>query len=99
MDRATPLLNQAVCKGAVLGNVKVTLCANGQGKIVPLMVYQFDNAVISAISVGGGGGDKPVETLSINYTRITWTYSVQADDGSRQGDVTASWDLRSNQSA
>jgi type VI secretion system secreted protein Hcp len=92
MDKASPVLNQALCKGAILGTAKVTIGRNDKGSILPLMLYELENAVLSSLSVGGGSGDKPVETLTLNYSKITWTYNAQ-----KEGEVKASWDVTTNE--
>jgi type VI secretion system secreted protein Hcp len=97
MDRASPVLNQALCKGTILGTVKVTIGRNDKGSVLPLMVYELENAVLSSVSVGGGSGDKPVATLTINYSKITWTYSAQKEEGGKEGEVKASWDVSTNE--
>lgn len=97
MDKASPKLNQLLCKGAILGTVKITVGRNDKGAILALMLYELENAVLSSLSVGGGSGDKPVETLTINYSKITWTYNAQKEEGGKEGEVKASWDVSTNE--
>ncbi len=97
MDKATPLLNQHCCEGTNLGEVTITVGRNDKGKILPFMVYKLKDVVISSVSVGGGGGGKPVETVSLNYTGINWDYTVQKQEGGKEGVSKGSWDLAKNQ--
>jgi type VI secretion system secreted protein Hcp len=52
--------------------------------------------VLSSVSVGGGGGDKPVESVSLNYASIKWDYTAQKEDGGKAGVVSGSWDVGAN---
>jgi len=96
VDPSTPLLNQNCCMGQNLGKSTITIGRNDAGKFLPLIIYTLQNTVVSSVSVGGGGGDKPVETLSLNYGAIQWQYTVQKDAGGQEGQVPASWNLATN---
>ena len=89
MDKASPLLNQACCKGAIPGTVKVTVGRNDRGAVLPIMLYELENAVLSSVSVGGGSGDKPVETITLNDSKITWTFNAQKASGHVRAEQTA----------
>ena len=47
---------------------------NDKGAVMPLIKYTLKNVVLSSVSIGGGGGDKPVETITLNYNHITWDF-------------------------
>jgi type VI secretion system secreted protein Hcp len=96
MDKTSPLLNNACCNGTNLGTVTVTIGRNDRGTIIPIITYKLENSVISSVSVGGGAGDKPVETMTINYSKITWTFIAPKVDGEQQADVTAAFDVSTN---
>jgi type VI secretion system secreted protein Hcp len=96
VDQATPLLNQNCCMGQNLGQVTITVGRNDTGAFLPILIYTLQNTVISSVSVGGGGGDKPVETLSLNYSAIQWQYTVQKEAGGQQGQVPGSWNVATN---
>jgi type VI secretion system secreted protein Hcp len=98
LDAASPPLNQYCCEGKSLGQVVITCGRNDSGKIYPLIVYTLDDAVVSSISVGGGGGDKPTETVTLNYTKIQWEYKSQKPTVGEKGTVGATWDLKTNKS-
>ena len=57
----------------------------------------MSNVIVSSVSVGGGGGGEPTESLTFNYGKIQWTYTQQKRaDGSPGGKVPAGWDLEAN---
>src|SRR5215471_12736416 len=71
LDKSSPVLNQNCCEGKCFALVKIIVGRNDSGNIVKLIEYQLKNCVISSISIGGGSGDKPVETVTFNYNHIT----------------------------
>ena len=81
VDLSTPKLNEYCCSGKMIKEAVLTLCRNDDGKMLPLIVYTLDNVIISHLSVSGGSGGKPVETMSLNFTKIKWEIIVQKTGG------------------
>jgi type VI secretion system secreted protein Hcp len=77
-------------------SIKITIGQNDNGHVTKTFVYQLDNALISSVSVGGGGGGKPQETVTFNYTKIAWNYVLQKSDVSDSGNAAATWNLATN---
>ncbi len=44
--------------------------------VICYMTYIMAKTLVSSISVGGSG-DIPIETVTFNYTKLTWTYITQ----------------------
>lgn len=98
-DSSTPIFNQKCCEGASIGDVVITIARNAGGAIVPFIVYTMTDVVVSSVSIGGGGGDKPVETVSLNFTSIQWTFTKQKSDATKEGNVSSKWDAKTNKLA
>jgi type VI secretion system secreted protein Hcp len=79
-----------------ISTAKITVGQNDNGKVTKIFVYELTNALISSISVGGGGGGKPQETVTFNYTAINWTYAAQKSDVTDSGNLAAKWNLATN---
>lgn len=100
MDKSSPLLNYKCCIGANLGQLTFTvLRAAGETAHTPQVIYTLSNAMVSNISVSGGGDDTPVETVSFNYTAIKWEVKVQAEDVTEPGSIASEWDVTVNKGA
>ncbi len=97
LDMASPLLNKACWGGQHIGKVTLQLNRAAGAKRQKYMEYVMENVIISSVSIGGGGGGVPTESLTFNYGKITTTYTKQArKGGGGAGEVPAGWDLESN---
>ena len=96
LDQASPKINEGCCKGDNFSEVLITVARNDKGAVLPLITYKMKNVVVSSVSVGGGGGDKPVETVTLNYNHITWDFHHQKAEGAEAGHVATMWDLAKN---
>ncbi|HKG14294.1 MAG TPA: type VI secretion system tube protein Hcp [Pyrinomonadaceae bacterium] len=96
LDAASPVLTQSCCEGKAFPTVDIIIGRNDSGAVIELMRYTIKNALISSVSIGGGGGDKPVETLTLNYNQITWNYTAQKPEVGNEGNVNGKWNLSTN---
>src|SRR3954454_12840672 len=63
----------AACNAATnLGEVVLTCARNDKGAVLPYLVYTLENVLVSSVSHSSGSGDKPTETVTLNYTKISW---------------------------
>jgi type VI secretion system secreted protein Hcp len=95
-DIASPeLFMQAVC-GKSLGKAEVHFLNTG-GADVKQQVYlkiELDGAIVSSYSASSGG-DRPSESFSLNFAKISYQYD--AFDGSKVKTGTPKkWDLQKN---
>jgi type VI secretion system secreted protein Hcp len=58
---------------------------------------KFSDLLVSSFSTGGGGGDDvPVDSISLNFSKIEYEYKAQKADGTLDGPIPAGWDLKQN---
>jgi type VI secretion system secreted protein Hcp len=96
MDKASPTINLFCCNGKHIPNVVIELCRATENK-EKYMEYKMEDVIISSVSVGGGGGGLPTESVTFNYGKLTWNY-IQTDHktGEAKGNVEKFWSLIDN---
>lgn len=67
----------------------------------PIEYYklQLEDVLVSSYQNGGtegGDDDTPVEQISLNFSKITYSTATQNSDGTAVGGITAGWDLGTN---
>jgi type VI secretion system secreted protein Hcp len=86
-DSSTDDLLKMCWTGKQIG--KATFCAyraNGDNTPVKYLEIAMSNVVVSNLSVGGGTGDIPVETINLSYGKVQYSYIPQKEaDGTGDG--------------
>ena len=90
-EKSSPKLFLACCSGTQFKNVEIEFTDLSEGGEVVYMKYRLERCVITSWSTSGDGGAVPTETLTLNFTKIE--YSYMAKDGSVD---TSTWDTRTN---
>jgi len=98
LDKASPKLHLACCKGEHIGDVTLILCKAGGDKN-KYMEYKLTDVMVRSVSPAGdakGDSHVPMETATFSYSKIEWTYTAHDQKGKPKGDVKAFWDLTKN---
>ncbi|MFL5342350.1 MAG: Hcp family type VI secretion system effector [Gemmataceae bacterium] len=83
MDKASSkLFEGALCGEGV--KCEIHLCKTDAGQPEPYTKYDLEDVLISGYSMSSGG-DRPTESLSLNFTKITYTY-IPMKDKNETGD-------------
>ena len=96
VDKSTPALLGAVCKGTKFSEITIDLTTDvGQGERVTYMQWHLENAYVAGYNVSGSadGGAAPCESLSLTYEKIKWTYTPVDKDGEPGGAIPQTWDV------
>jgi type VI secretion system secreted protein Hcp len=99
VDQTSPSLLQACNEAKVYPEVLITVGRNDNGTILKLFTYKMEDCIISSISVSGGGGGKPIESITFNYAKIEWTYFAEKEEGGAGGSAVAKWDVSLNKAS
>lgn len=96
MDKASVPIIDSLVTAKNLGVVKIHLLkssgATGDGQTL-YMTYELEETMISNYQVGGGMGT-PMETFSLNYTKINWNYVPQESTGALKGTVPSNFSIK-----
>jgi type VI secretion system Hcp family effector len=96
LDKASPELNLFCCNGKHIKKMTLQLC-RATGDKQPYMDYLFEDVIISSVSIGGGGGGIPTESVTFNYGKLNWVYvETDHETGKKLGQVKKWWDLIGN---
>ena len=93
-DSASPLLFQEAISGKGR-TVTIDFVKTEKGKEVTYLSIEIKDAMISGYNISGHGGDsnaRPMETLSVNFTKITYTAKPTVSDP-QEKPIRAEWDL------
>jgi len=92
MDSSSPTLAMLAANGMGTNNCVLTIKNDATGEA--LYTLTLENVYISGYSVSSGG-DVPSESLSLNYTKITWVYQPLDGAGNPLGKASPlmGWDL------
>ena len=68
------------------------LCKTDKDKVEPYAKFELENTLVSGYSVSSGG-DRPSESVSLNFTKIVFTYIAMASKNETGDPVPTGWDL------
>lgn len=96
LDKASPLLMLKCAQGTHLPTAVLTVRKAGEDRLEYYKITLSDVLISSISSEGTSSGDRPTESLSLNFSKIEWEYTPQKADGSADTPVKGSWDVKTN---
>jgi type VI secretion system secreted protein Hcp len=76
--------------------VKIDFCKTDKDKVEPYLQVELENTMVSSYSASGAGGehhDRPHESLTLNFTKITYNTITMDDKNATGKPDRAMWDL------
>jgi len=95
-DVATIPLIQAALEGSPVA-AKIDFCKTGTGQQEVYYSIAMTNAVITAFSQAGSD-DRPVESVTLNFTQIAFTGTQMDADGTAASPASYGWNISANAS-
>jgi len=100
LDIASPTINLKVCGGDNIKQIELTVfqADKADGDMVQYYKILFSDCIITNVSMSGGSGGRPVETISFNYRKVAWSYAQQGQPSpaGKKGTAEGGWDLEQN---
>jgi len=94
VSKASPKLMQSVADGSHFDEAVFTVRHNVEDKPV-VMEIKLQDVSITSYHVSGVS-ERPIDDFSLDFGKITYTYTFYKDDGTVDGTIVGSWDLNSN---
>lgn len=99
INKATPKLMLACASGEHIKKAILT-CRKAGKEQHEFLKVTFSDILVSSYQTSGSGGDLiPMESLSLNYTKVEFEYKEQKPDGTLGGAIKAGWDTKANKAA
>jgi len=94
LDKSSPKLAEAVCKGRVFPKVEIHVTASytDSGRVT-YYAYELKNVQVVSYDISGSGQseDVPMENLSFNFEEIKVTYTENDSKGKKKGNIEYTW--------
>jgi len=96
-DKASPKLMEKCTTGDHIPHVVLTCRKAGKEQQEYLKV-KFSDVLVSSYQIGGsGGGDViPIDSITLNFSKIDAEYKEQKSDGTLGGSTKAGYDFKAN---
>ena len=101
LDKSSPKIAEAVCKGKVFPKVEIEVTASytDAGRVTYYR-YELINVLVTSYNIGGAGQSEsvPTEDFSLNFEEIKTTYTENDSKGKKKGNVEYSWKVEEGES-
>jgi len=95
VSKASPKLFLACASGQHLKEAR--LVGRKAGKdLQEFLTWTFSDVLVSSYQTGGTEQALPMDSVSLNFSKVSVAYKAQKADGSLDNAVTAGWDAKTN---
>jgi type VI secretion system secreted protein Hcp len=96
VNKAAPGLMLACANGEHIKKATLT-CRKAGKEQQEYMIWTFSDLLVSSFQMGGSQGDVvPIVTVSLNFSKVEFSYAEQKTDGGLEGPKKVGYDLKLN---
>jgi len=95
LDQTSMQMMQYCAKGDSFKTIEIAFIKSAGNVNERYLTVKMSNTLISGHSMSSGG-DRPSESISLNYTQIDFQYHSQKMDADKSGQAKFGWDLTKN---
>ena len=97
VDIASYALMHACATGQHIDDALLTVRKAGGKEPVEYIKIKMEKVMVTSINTGGSGGeDRLTENVSLNFAKVTFTYTEQTDKGAGEASKDFKWDIEAN---
>lgn len=93
LDMTSPVLRQKITEGKSIPSVIISMVATGSADINEYFRIDLTNVYLTSISMSASGEEVPLESMSVTFEAVQWTYIPIKSDGTSGSPITAGWDI------
>lgn len=98
LDLSSPQLLEALYKGTHIKDATLTGRRAGKEQL-EFLVIKIEDVVVNSYKAEASGGNPPVDTVSLAYTKVNFKYTPQKADGSGGSSKQTTFDCKQNKSS
>jgi type VI secretion system secreted protein Hcp len=95
ISRASPLLLLACASGKHIKSAVLTGRKAGKGQ-AEFLSFSLSDVLVSGYQTGGSAAELPLDSISLNFSKIEVSYKRSKADGSLDKAIRAGWDVKAN---
>jgi len=100
LDITSPTLSLKCSGGDNIKKAELTVfqADKNDGDMVLYYKITFEDVILTNVSISGGSGGRPIESVTFNYRKIKWSYAQQGQPSpaGKKGTAEAGWTLEEN---
>lgn len=98
LNKASPKLFLHCANGKHIPKAVLT-CRKAGGEQVEYLKITLSDVLVSSYQTGGSAGEViPMESVSLNFAKVEFSYAAQDGKGKVGSPVVSNWDLKANKS-
>lgn len=97
VDAASPNIMLYCANGKHFAKGKIVVRKAGGDSALEYLTVELESVLVTSYNVGGGGGqERLVENVSLNFAKVKVEYASQTKDGGKGTPQAFAWDIATN---